>query len=116
MARSLRMTSQSTHPITHWCSNCDGHFQLNQVRHCVPVPESALGEAEVLHCPTCGSYQIEKLLEADAQHCTVVFRLPGSREALGYFLSELETKFPESEPEIVAVQSGNALHQKRDGE
>lgn len=106
------MTIPFTHPITHWCSNCDAHFRLDQVRLCVPAPESALGEAEVLQCPTCSSYEIEKLLEAGAQHCTVVFRLPASREALGYFLSELETKFPESEPEIVAVQSGNALERR----
>lgn len=105
------MNSQPANQISHWCANCDAHFRLDQVRHCIPVSESALGETEVLQCPVCSSYEIQQLLEPDSatQHCTVVFRLPAAREALGYFLSDLETKFPACGHEIIAVQSGNAL-------
>ncbi|AZC83939.1 hypothetical protein PchlR47_24460 [Pseudomonas chlororaphis] len=49
--------------ITHWCSSCNSHFQLSQVRHCIPVPTSPDGEEEILRCPSCGSYSIEELQE-----------------------------------------------------
>ncbi|AZC39391.1 hypothetical protein [Pseudomonas chlororaphis] len=49
---------------------------------------------------------------AEVQHCTVVFRIPGPRETTGAFLTELGTKFPGHEPEIIAIQVGNRLEQE----
>lgn len=46
---------------------------------------------------------------AQVQHCTVVFRVPGSREATRQFLHELGTKFPGDQAEIIAIQAGNAM-------
>ncbi|WP_339417383.1 MULTISPECIES: hypothetical protein [unclassified Pseudomonas] len=46
------------------------------------------------------------------QHCTVVFRVPGSREATRQFLHELGTKFPGDQAEIIAIQAGNVLADK----
>lgn len=46
---------------------------------------------------------------AEVQHCTVVFRIPGSREATRYFLNDLGTKYPGDKTEIIAIQAGNAL-------
>lgn len=43
------------------------------------------------------------------QHCSVVFRLPGSREATRQFLHELGSTFPGDQAEIIAIQVGNAL-------
>jgi predicted nucleic acid-binding Zn-ribbon protein len=57
------MNTQSANQITHWCSSCNSHFPLHQVRHCIPVSTSPHGEEEVLQCPTCGSYNIEELQE-----------------------------------------------------
>ncbi|WP_313026691.1 hypothetical protein [Pseudomonas lopnurensis] len=48
----------------------------------------------------------------EAQHCTVVFRIPGTREAAREFLTELATRYPGHSPEIVAVQAGDALSQE----
>ncbi|MGJ3439058.1 hypothetical protein AAZU54_03525 [Pseudomonas sp. Je.1.5.c] len=45
----------------------------------------------------------------DAHHCTVVFRIPGSREAAREFLTDLASQYPGSTPEIVAIQAGHAL-------
>jgi len=45
----------------------------------------------------------------DAHHCTVVFRIPGPREAAREFLTDLATQYPGSTPEIVAIQAGHAL-------
>ncbi|QCI14057.1 hypothetical protein E6B08_23115 [Pseudomonas putida] len=45
----------------------------------------------------------------NAHHCTVVFRIPGSREAAREFLTDLATQYPGSSPEIVAIQTGHAL-------
>lgn len=45
----------------------------------------------------------------DAHHCTVVFRIPGSREAAREFLTDLATQYPGGAPEIVAIQAGHAL-------
>nr|WP_286089062.1 hypothetical protein [Pseudomonas sp. MWU13-3659] len=45
----------------------------------------------------------------DAHHCTVVFRIPGSRETAREFLTDLATHYPGCSPEIVAIQAGNAL-------
>ncbi|WP_256671437.1 hypothetical protein [Pseudomonas sp. EMN2] len=47
--------------------------------------------------------------ENDAHHCTVVFRIPGAREAAREFLTDLATQYPGNSPEIVAIQAGNAL-------
>lgn len=104
-------------PVTHWCRNCDAHFRLDQVRQYIAAPEAVSGEIEVLQCPSCNSYYIEPLVEIDAenQHCTVVFRIPGPREALGDFLTELCTKFPARQPEIIAFKAGNALRQRENG-
>lgn len=46
---------------------------------------------------------------AQVQHCSVVFRVPGSREATRHFLHELGTKFPGDQVEIIAIQAGNVL-------
>jgi len=43
------------------------------------------------------------------QHITVVFRIPGPREATAKFLTDLSIKFPDQQPEIVAIQVGNLL-------
>ncbi|WP_095602233.1 hypothetical protein [Pseudomonas sp. PIC25] len=50
--------------------------------------------------------------QSEVQHCTVVFRIPGSREATREFLTDLGTKFPGHEPEIIAIQIGNGLEGK----
>jgi len=49
---------------------------------------------------------------SEVQYCTVVFRIPGSREATREFLTDLGTKFPGHEPEIIAIQVGNGLEDK----
>ncbi len=51
----------------------------------------------------------------EAQHCTVVFRIPGPRETAREFLTELATQYPGCSPEIVAIQAGDALCQKEAG-
>ncbi|WP_300726941.1 hypothetical protein [Pseudomonas sp.] len=45
----------------------------------------------------------------EAQHCSVVFRVPGSRDARRQFLHDLITRFSGEQAEIIAVQAGNAL-------
>lgn len=47
--------------------------------------------------------------EKDVQHFTVVFRIPGPREATGKFLTDLSARFSDQQPEIVAIQAGNVL-------
>ncbi len=47
--------------------------------------------------------------EKDVQHFTVVFRVPGPREATGKFLTDLGARFSDQQPEIVAIQAGNVL-------
>lgn len=47
--------------------------------------------------------------ENAVQHITVVFRIPGPREATAKFLTDLSIKFPDQQPEIVAIQVGNLL-------
>ncbi len=49
---------------------------------------------------------------APVQHCTVVFRVPGSREATRHFLHDLGSKFPGDQAEIIAIQAGNVLADK----
>lgn len=50
--------------------------------------------------------------QGEVHHCTVVFRIPGAREAAREFLTELATRYPGESPEIVAVQAGDALNQE----
>lgn len=59
------MTALNSAQPTHWCGNCNRHFQLNQVRVIHPVPEQPDGEVELLVCPCCNSYDIEKMREAE---------------------------------------------------
>lgn len=57
------MTLMQSHPITHGCGGCGRHFALNLVRQVHPAEHTPGGEAEVLVCPVCDSYDIELLLE-----------------------------------------------------
>lgn len=50
--------------------------------------------------------------QEDAHHCTVVFRIPGAREAAREFLTDLATQYPGCTPEIVAIQAGDALRRE----
>lgn len=52
--------------------------------------------------------------QGDAQHCTVVFRVPGAREATRAFLNDLCSKYPDRSPEIIAIQVGNRLQRNQD--
>lgn len=52
----------------------------------------------------------------DVQHCTVVFRIPGPREATGEFLTDLGAKFPDHQPEIIAIQVGNVIGEREHAE
>lgn len=45
----------------------------------------------------------------EEQHCSVVFRVPGSREARRHFIHDLITRFTDEQAEIIAIQAGNAL-------
>lgn len=47
--------------------------------------------------------------DKSVQHITVVFRIPGPREATAKFLTDLSIKFPDQQPEIVAIQAGNLM-------
>ncbi len=49
-----------------------------------------------------------------AQHCTVVFRVPGTRDATRAFLNDLCSKYPNRNPEIIAIQVGNHLESNQD--
>lgn len=119
------MTPMQSHPISHDCRGCGRHFDLQDVRQVYPAEHIPEGEAEVLVCPVCGSYDIEPLVavipdpsttNAEAHHCTVVFCIPGTREVTREFLRDLATQYPGtgSSPEIVAIQAGYALR-KEDG-
>ncbi|PUA41383.1 hypothetical protein C5U62_32180 [Pseudomonas protegens] len=55
------------------------------------------------------------LLPGETQLCTVVFLIPGPREAMRVFLNELATRFPGDEADIIAIQAGNALAGKHGG-
>lgn len=46
-------------------------------------------------------------IHGDAQHCTVVFRVPGARDEVRTFLNELCNTYPDHSPEIVAIQVGD---------
>ena len=59
------MTPVHTQSITHDCRGCGRHFSLNQVREVHPAEHTPEGEAEVLVCSVCGSYDIEPLMEVD---------------------------------------------------
>lgn len=62
------MTLMQSHPVTHGCNSCDRHFALHQVRQVHPAEHTPEGEAEVLTCPVCGSYDIKRLEEVDNVH------------------------------------------------
>ena len=47
--------------------------------------------------------------QGDAQHCTVVFRIPGARDEVRTFLSDLCKTYPDRTPEIVAIQVGKHI-------
>lgn len=55
------MTVLDSNSVTHWCCGCDTHYQLRQVRHCIPAPTTPEGEVEVNICPQCGSYDVVEL-------------------------------------------------------
>jgi len=57
------MTSMQPHPITHACRSCGRHFALHQVRQVHSAEHTPEGEAEVLVCPVCGSYDLDPLSE-----------------------------------------------------
>jgi DNA-directed RNA polymerase subunit RPC12/RpoP len=57
------MTLTEPHLITHGCLNCGRHFALHQVRQVHPAEHTPEGEAEVLVCPVCGSYDPVPLSE-----------------------------------------------------
>ena len=57
------MTPMQSHPITHGCRSYDRHFALHQVRQVHPAEHTPEGEAEVLVCPVCCSYDVEPLQE-----------------------------------------------------
>ncbi|MHB0818516.1 hypothetical protein ACYCFK_09570 [Stutzerimonas stutzeri] len=50
--------------------------------------------------------------QSEAQHCTLVFRIPGARVAAREFLADISKRFPGTDPEIVAIQAGNALEKE----
>ena len=50
--------------------------------------------------------------DTEDQHCSVVFRLPGSREAARQFLHKLGSTFPGDQAEIIAIQVGNVLEKQ----
>lgn len=54
--------------------------------------------------------------QGDAQHCTVVFRVPGGREATREFLTDLCSNYPDRSPEIIAIQVGNHLQPNHDAD
>lgn len=62
------MTPMKPNPVTHGGSNCGRHFALHQVRQVHAAEHTPEGEAEVLTCPVCGSYDIERLEEVDNAH------------------------------------------------
>lgn len=112
--------------ITHWCLCCKTHLTLQQVRHCIPHPTPFEEEIEALVCPYCSSHNIDELVElpdaraclqpsAGSQHCSVVFRVPGSQTAMRQFLNELGAIFPGDQAEVIAFRVGNALADREVG-
>jgi len=57
------MTPMQSQVITHTCLGCDRHFPLHLVRQVQPAEHTPEGEAEVLVCPVCNSYDIELFKE-----------------------------------------------------
>lgn len=66
-ARSPRMTT-SQHLVTHQCMNCDQHHPHHLVRQVLPAENTPEGEAEVLVCPCCGSYDVHQLEAVRDEH------------------------------------------------
>ncbi|MBG4115508.1 hypothetical protein I5F41_33725, partial [Pseudomonas aeruginosa] len=48
----------SQHLVIHQCMNCDQHHPHHLVRQVLPAENTPEGEAEVLVCPCCGSYDV----------------------------------------------------------
>lgn len=59
------MTSHQRAVLTHWCRNCDAHHALRHTQQSLHAPTTPSGEVEVLICPHCGSFEVEKLQEFD---------------------------------------------------
>lgn len=112
--------------ITHWCRSCTTHHTLHQVSCSIPHPTPFEEEIEVLVCPYCGSYEVDELVdvhertflrpEKGGQHCSVVFRVPGSQDAMRQFVHELGILFPGDQAEVIALRVGNALADKEPGQ
>ncbi|MFW4758158.1 hypothetical protein ACOAP6_20315 [Pseudomonas aeruginosa] len=66
-ARSPRMNA-SQHLVTHECMNCGQHHPLHLVRQILPAENTPEGEAEVLVCPCCGSYDVHQLEAVRDEH------------------------------------------------
>ncbi|WP_313452904.1 hypothetical protein [Pseudomonas rhodesiae] len=112
--------------ITHWCRSCKTHHTYQQVRHCIPNPTPFEEEIEWLLCPYCSSHDIDELLDVsesqaflepstESRHCSVVFRLPGTHEAMRRFVYELGILFPGDQAEVIAFRVGNALADQETG-
>lgn len=57
------MTRVQSPALTHMCRSCGRHFSLYQVREVHAAEHTPEGEAEVLVCPVCGSYDLDPLSE-----------------------------------------------------
>lgn len=57
------MTPVQSPVLTHMCRSCCRHFPLHQVREVHAAEHTPEGEAEILVCPICSSYDIELLKE-----------------------------------------------------
>ena len=58
----------SQHLVTHECMNCDQHHPHHLVRQVLPAENTPEGEAEVLGCPCCGSYDVHQLEAIRDEH------------------------------------------------
>lgn len=59
------MTPHQQAVLTHWCRNCDAHHPLQNIQNSLQAPTTPSGEVEMLICPLCGSFEVEKLQEID---------------------------------------------------
>lgn len=58
----------SQHLVTHQCMNCGRHHPHHLVRQVLPAENTPEGEAEVLVCPCCGSYDVHQLEAVFDEH------------------------------------------------
>lgn len=58
----------SQHLVTHQCMNCGQHNPHHLVRQVLPAENTPEGEAEVLVCPCCGSYDVHQLEAVRDEH------------------------------------------------